>query len=166
MNTALNCWDWRECSLPTDATTLAQYIEDNTANNVLFVNIESVPAMHALDSILDVPGIDSVLIGPHDLSTSLGIPEQYHHTDFLKAAETIFKKARERNIGAAIHAWGSVDDQVRLIDLGANALIHKADIIFFKEGLRAELAEIRQRLGISEQGSAGGDRPQAEPDQC
>ena len=32
--------------------------------------------------------------------------------------------------------------------MGANLIIHKADVIFFKEGMRTELAEIRESLGI------------------
>ena len=134
---------------------LARYIAQRTAENLLIVNIESVPALESLDAILDVPEIDAVLIGPHDLSTSLGIPEQYNHPAFLKAAETIFRKARDRNIGAAIHAWGTVQDQVQLIELGANVLIHKADILFFKTGLTSELAEIRQRLGMTSESQDG-----------
>ena len=136
---------------------LSEYIRQRNADHLLIVNIESVPAMESLDVILDVPGIDSILIGPHDLSTSLGVPEQYRHPKFLEAIETIFRKARDRNIGAAIHAWGSVEEQVQLIELGANALIHKADAIFFKTGLQTELAEIRDRLGISAKTDDAGD---------
>lgn len=128
---------------------LEAYISRRTADNILILNIESVPAIDALDAILDVPGVDAVLVGPHDLSTSLGIPEQYQHPCFLQAVETIFRKARERKVGAAIHAWGSPDEQVRLIGLGANILIHKSDIIFFKDGLQAELAGIRGKLGLA-----------------
>ena len=45
--------------------------------------------MQALDEILPIAGLDAVLIGPHDLSTSLGIPEQYDDTRFLDACEQI-----------------------------------------------------------------------------
>ena len=58
--------------LPGD---LANYAPGLNENNLLIVNIESVPAVENLDRILDVPGIDSVLIGPHDLSCNLGKPE-------------------------------------------------------------------------------------------
>jgi len=40
-------------------------------HSALVVNIESVPALNALDEILATPGLDGVLIGPHDLSCSL-----------------------------------------------------------------------------------------------
>src|SRR6266853_1120477 len=58
---------------------LAEYVQRRNENNILLVNIESVAAVAALDEILAVPDLDGVLIGPHDLSCSLGHPEQYDH---------------------------------------------------------------------------------------
>jgi len=116
--------------------------------HILVANIESVPALNALDEILDVPGLDAVLIGSHDLSTSLDIPEQYDDPLFLKTVETIFTKARAKGVGAGIHAWSDLDYQVNLVNMGANMLIHKADIIFAATGLKNELAAIREKLGM------------------
>ena len=140
--------------LPGD---LANYAPGHNENNLLIVNIESVPAVENLDRILDVPGIDSVLIGPHDLSCNLGKPEQYDDPMFLKTAETIFAKARAKGIGAGIHAWGDTASQARFVNMGANLLIHKADITFFKNGIRDELAEIREKLGLQPGDTATGE---------
>ncbi|HIG30070.1 MAG TPA: aldolase [Verrucomicrobiales bacterium] len=127
---------------------LEKYLEQNNRGNILLTNIESKPAMDNLDALLDVGGIDSVLIGPHDLSCSLGIPEQYGHPDFLKAVETILSRARSKGVGAGIHWWGSIDEHMRFINMGANLIVHKADVIFFKDGINNELGELRERLGI------------------
>lgn len=127
---------------------LARYVENNPAGGLLILNIESIPAMDALDEILEIKGIDAVLIGPHDLTASLGIPEQYQHPAFLKASETIFKKARNRKIGAGIHAWFSIEEQRRFVEMGANLLIHKADAIFFQQGITAEINELRKQLNL------------------
>jgi hypothetical protein len=59
--------------------SLRTYLERRNGDKILIVNIESVPAIEALDEIRAVPGLDAVLIGPHDLSCNLGIPEQYDH---------------------------------------------------------------------------------------
>ena len=136
---------------------LEDYVLGFNENNLLIVNIESVPAVENLDRILDVPGIDSVLIGPHDLSSNLGVPEQYDDPKFLKIVEKIFAKARSRGIGAGIHAWGEISSQVQFVEMGANLIIHKADVIFFKEGMRAELAEIRESLGMKSSGNTAED---------
>ena len=83
---------------------LRDYVAKGAAARTLIVNIESRPALAALDEILAVDGLDGVLIGPHDLSTSLGVPEQYDHPKFLAACDEIITKARARSLGAGVHA--------------------------------------------------------------
>jgi 2-keto-3-deoxy-L-rhamnonate aldolase RhmA len=128
---------------------LEQYMADGGASRVLLVNIESSPALAALDSLLAVPGLDGVLIGPHDLSCSLGLPEQYEHPDFLAACGDIFRRARAAGVGAGIHFWGDVAQQRRFLELGASFLIHSADISLFQKHLRADLAAIRRAIGLA-----------------
>ena len=127
---------------------LETYIRDQKSNRLLIVNIESVPAIEALDSILKVPDLDAVLIGPHDLTCSLGIPEQYDNDKFLDACKTIFTKARGAGVGAGIHFWGSVEQQRQFLRLGANMLIHSADISLFEKHLKLELNAIRAPDGL------------------
>jgi 4-hydroxy-2-oxoheptanedioate aldolase len=130
-------------SAPTEPE-LAAYQSAGAANRVMIVNIESVPAIAALDDLLKVPDVDAVLIGPHDLSCSLGIPELYHRPEFLKACETIFRKARAAGVGAGIHFSEGPDQHHRFIGMGANLIIHSADITLFQKHLRIELGAIRQ----------------------
>ncbi len=132
---------------------LETYLRPQSENTLLVLNIESAPAIANLPAILDNGEIDAVLIGPHDLTASLGIPENYRHPKFLAAAESIFTQARDRGVGAGIHAWFSIEEHAKFVALGANLLIHKADVIFFQEGLKSELSALRHRLGI------GDDRP-------
>jgi len=135
---------------------LESYVSDGAKNRLLIVNIESVPGMDALDRVLAVPGLDGVLIGPHDLSCSLGHPERYDHPEFLGACETIFRRARAARVGAGIHFWGSVEQQVRFLQLGANMLIHSADISLFQKHLCGELEAIKHAVGLA--GSRDPDR--------
>ncbi len=121
----------------------------------LIINIESTPAMRALDEILAVPDLDAVLIGPHDLSCSLGMPEEYDRPEFLAACETIFRKARAAGIGAGIHFSGSATELARFHSLGANLLIHSTDISIFGTHLRAEIAEVKRLRGITTSPTAG-----------
>ncbi len=138
---------------------LQGFIERGAQERLFIVNIESVPAIEALDAILAVPDIDGLLIGPHDLTCSLGVPEQYDHPAFLEACATIFEKARTAGVGAGIHFWGEVAQQSRFLELGANMLIHSADILLFQKHLSADLKAIRRAAGL-----CGGDAPSPEAD--
>ncbi len=82
---------------------LNDYLDRRNAGNFLLINIESVPALERLEQILAVPGLDGVIIGPHDLSVSLGVAEQYGHPRFEAAVDEIISKVRERGLAVGIH---------------------------------------------------------------
>lgn len=129
---------------------LAEYLRERNADNVLIVNIESRPAMDCLDDILKVPGLDAVLVGPHDLSCSLGVPEQYSNPVFVEAVDEIIRKAREHNVGAGIHLIypdGGLEQEIRWGQAGANLIIHGADAIAFRDTMRREIDRIKSALG-------------------
>ena len=137
---------------------LDDYMAEHNASHVFIINIESQPAIDRLDELLTVPELDGVLIGPHDLSCNLGVPEQYDHPDFLAAVETIFTKARERKLGAGIHFWGEPEKQAELLKMGANFLIHSADLLLVRKHLTRELQQIRSLMGDGGTGRDPGDK--------
>ncbi len=131
---------------------LAEYIRRHNAGHSLILNIESVPAMENLDQILSVEGVDAIVIGPHDLSTSLGVPEQYDHPDFIAAVDTIIDKARAAGVSAGIHATFCDDDNLdmehRWIERGANLILHSGDIIAFENTMRRQIGNLRAALNL------------------
>lgn len=126
---------------------LQQYLLERNEGTILIVNIESVPAIEQLDSILAVPGLDAVLIGPHDLSCSLGIPEEYGHRRFDEAVRTIFSKARQHGVGAGIHFWEGIDRELEWTKAGGNLLMHSSDATLFEQTLSQDLRQMRTALG-------------------
>src|SRR5690606_34627793 len=71
------------------SAVMTDYLTRFNENNVMIVNIESIPALDALDQILAVPDVDALLIGPHDLSVNLGVPEQYDSREFKEAVSLV-----------------------------------------------------------------------------
>jgi len=128
---------------------LRTYLEERNKHTIFIANIESIPAIRNLDEILAVGAIDSVLIGPHDLSCSLGVPEQYSHPKFIDAVGTIFKKARAHNVGAGMHWWRGVHDELVWAGLGGNLLMHSTDVTLVVQHLTKELNDLRAKLGDS-----------------
>lgn len=126
---------------------LAEYLRRRAAGSALIVNVESVPAMENLEEIVSVPELDAVLIGPHDLSCSLGIPEQYDHPRFDEAVRTIIEKARGRGKGAGIHFSGEIGPEIAWAKAGMNLIIHSSDLVSFQKGLAGDLAALREALG-------------------
>ncbi|HEC42973.1 MAG TPA: aldolase [Bacteroides sp.] len=136
-------------------TQLSAYLEENNSSTVLILNIESVPAIEALDEILAVNEVDAVLIGPHDLSCSLGIPEQYDHPLFKESVNTILKKARNKSVGAGIHIFytSGFQQEKQWAKEEANLIVHSSDILAFKNTLQREFFDIKEFLEQSPQGT-------------
>lgn len=127
---------------------LADYVAKRNRGNALVVMIESRPGLEALDEILAVPQVDALLIGPHDLSCSLGIPEQYDHPELDRAVKSIIDKARNRSVGVGMHILANMERQeIDWIRAGANLIIHSGDIIAFSQTIRTEIARIKQAVG-------------------
>ncbi len=122
---------------------LAEYLARRNENKALFINIESVPALENLDAILSLPYIDCVLVGPHDLSCSLGFPEQYDHPDFQAAIRTIISKSRGAGVGIGIH-HNFAHHEIEWVKAGANLVMHSSDISAFNRALTAEFKQIRE----------------------
>jgi 2-keto-3-deoxy-L-rhamnonate aldolase RhmA len=132
----------------TDPIVLS-YLDEYNANNLLIINIESVPALEDLDNIFSVEGLDGILIGPHDLSISLGIPEQYTHPKFLRAVETIITTARRYGLGAGLHATfpNALEQELIYAKMGANLFIHQGDLMSIRYALGKDIAALKQALG-------------------
>ena len=81
-----------------------------TANDriVVMLQVEHVDAVNNLDELLRVPGVDALLIGPADLSFSLGVPLQREHSKMQEAVNTTIHKARAAGIPIGI-AGGNIE---------------------------------------------------------
>ncbi len=135
-----------QAQLPEEVT---RQLSSANKNHLLFVNIESRAGMEALDDILDVPGLDGIVIGPNDLSFSLGKPNDYDNDEFNQAVITILKKARAKKIAAGIHYMGEIDKQIAWAkESGMNLLFHSGDMHIFMENLRKDVSTFRENLGL------------------
>lgn len=126
--------------LPSDASRT--YLEGRNKNVFMIIGIESVPAVDALDSILDVGGIDAIFIGPNDLSISLGVPDEYTHPRFLEAVEHIIATSQKRGVPAGGH-WQSESDVERWMAKGSRFILFSSDARALTEGYRGSLNKLR-----------------------
>jgi len=124
-----------------------EYVDKVNALNICIANIESVPAMEKLDEMLSVKGLDAVFIGPHDLSISLGIPEQYDNPVFEEAVKTIIHKTRAHGLAIGIHFSLEPERQIQWMNEGANIVVHSFDVALFSQKLKHDLDIIKQAAG-------------------
>ena len=65
--------------------------------------IENKESFENLDEILSVKGIDAILIGPYDLSASLGLTGKIKSQSFQKIINNIKSKCKKHKIPCGIH---------------------------------------------------------------
>ncbi len=70
----------------------------------VIAQIEHIDGVRNIQNILDTPGIDSVFIGPYDLSASLGKPGRTQEEDVRETIEAVRRACASRQIPAGIFA--------------------------------------------------------------
>lgn len=113
------------------------YFQQHNSEVIVVVMLEHIVAVRQADRILATPGIDAVLIGPYDLSASMGLAGQLDHPDVRAAQQTILEACKRQNVAPGIHVVPVDADEVRRrIDEGFRFIACGLDTSFVREGCR------------------------------
>jgi len=72
-----------------------EYFAKANATTQVIIQIEGVLGIKNFDSILEVPGIDILFIGPYDLSQSMGLPGEIDHPEVVAVMKEFVRKANK-----------------------------------------------------------------------
>jgi 2-keto-3-deoxy-L-rhamnonate aldolase RhmA len=86
-----------------EAVGMPEIIAHSNANTMVVLQIETKTALERIDDLLSVPKIDAVMIGPADLSISLGVAGQFEHPTLVAAIEKIRDACIRHGIAPGIH---------------------------------------------------------------
>lgn len=109
------------------------------AQTVVIVQIEHVAAVAALDAILAVEGVDGFIVGPYDLSASLGKPGAFDDPEVCRLFEALSEAVRSHAKPGGFHVVRP--DRAALarhIRQGARFMAYGTEMIFLSEILTAE----------------------------
>jgi 2-keto-3-deoxy-L-rhamnonate aldolase RhmA len=107
------------------------------------VQIETHEALEALDAILEVPGLDTVLVGPNDLAASLGHTNQITDPEVERAIAHIIERATAHGVPAG--AWTqSAAVARRRREQGFRWITVRADYGFMAAAADALVRELRE----------------------
>lgn len=119
-----------------------QWLEQNA---VIVVMIEHIDAVNAIDSILAVPGIDAYIIGPYDLSGSMGRPGDLNHPDVQTAINRILEAGKRAGKPGGIHVIEPDPEALQQrIQSGFNFLGYSLDIRILDSVCRSHMQRIRE----------------------
>jgi 4-hydroxy-2-oxoheptanedioate aldolase len=121
----------------------AEYLRTAADLVTCCLQIETREALDDLDAILAVPGIDTILIGPNDLSAALGHIGDLAHADVETAIAHVLDRARARGIPAGIWTASVAQTRARRAE-GFSWATLGADYGFLAAAADAAAREVRQ----------------------
>ena len=110
---------------------------------IVVVQIEHIDAVENLEQILAVDGVDAFLVGPYDLSASMGIPGRFDNPAFVAAMARIRETARAVRAVSGLHVIEpSPDELAARVAEGYRFVAYSIDFRVLDAGFRAGLEAI------------------------
>lgn len=120
----------------------AKVVEEANREALVVVQIEDGEVLPQLDELLSAIGVDAIMPGLADLSTSLGKPGQFAAPEVLDAADRIFKCAGKHGLplGLYIANTGEIE---RWASRPAQFYVYAIDYKVIAEGYRSAIGALR-----------------------
>jgi 2-keto-3-deoxy-L-rhamnonate aldolase RhmA len=126
--------------------TADEVIKNANSETVLILQLESAEAYEKVDATLKVKDYEVLLVGPADLSASLGVPGKIHHAKVENAMIDVAKRAKKagKMLGCT---FGDPEDCRRWIGEGYRFMNISSPLAFGIGGIRKLADEFREQFG-------------------
>jgi len=105
------------------------YLDWVNKESVVIVQVEHIEAVNNLEAILAVEGVDGFIVGPYDLSGSLGIPGEFLHPLMKETMERIISVGAASGKAPGIHVIEPNPDELKnRIEQGYRFVAYSLDI--------------------------------------
>jgi len=112
---------------------------------IVIAQIEHIESVNNLDSILAVEGIDGIIVGPYDLSASMGMPGNYEHPDVQAALARIDEITLRSGKPLGFHVIQSDHQKVlEKVNKGYSFLAFSLDFFFLGDKAREQMDLLRK----------------------
>lgn len=121
---------------------MQDYIATANQRTTVVVQAEHIDAVNQIEAIVGVAGVDAVLIGPYDLSASMGRIGQIDHREVVQAIEHV--TAACLDAGVRLGIFGVSAEAVQpYIARGYTLIVAGVDTLFLSGGARRVLAQLK-----------------------
>jgi 2-keto-3-deoxy-L-rhamnonate aldolase RhmA len=121
----------------------ADFMKEANESTLIVAQIETREAIENVDSILSVQGIDVGLIGPNDLSISLGVPDQMGSEILATAIDKVVAAAKKKGKATGVHI-GNIQSLKTWRAKGMTFLAYSTDIGFQYNASKSSLEELKR----------------------
>jgi 2-keto-3-deoxy-L-rhamnonate aldolase RhmA len=118
-----------------------EYANAARAETIVIVMIESAQAVRDIDAIVSVDGVDGVMVGPYDLSGSLGVPGKPDHTLVIEALASVVAACNRAGKAAGFHIVQPEPETIRRsMEQGYTFLALGMDTVFLAKGAQEAIS--------------------------
>ena len=121
---------------------LQKTIDTANENTAVIVQVEHITAVENIEAIVEVEGLDAVLIGPYDLSASMGIPGKVTDPKVKAAIEKVRQACEQKKLPLGIFT-ASIPFARECARNGFNLIAVGTDTLMVVESSRRMLAELK-----------------------
>jgi len=105
------------------------YIQSWNETSTFIIQVESIAAVENIESLLGFDEIDGVMVGPYDISGSLGVPGQTSHPLVIEASRKVIAACERFNKSCGTQVADASQDSVEaLFELGYTYAILGSDL--------------------------------------
>ena len=124
------------------------YIKNWNDTSSFIIQVESITAVNNIDELLKFDEIDGVMVGPYDISGSLGVPGQTTHPDVIKASRKVIEACERFGKSCGTQVADVNENNVNaLFDLGYTYAILGSDLFVlwkWAEQMRELMSELKK----------------------
>ena len=125
-----------------EAMAVKDAVDFLNEETLVVVQIESQAGVDAIDEIAAVAGLDVVLIGPQDLSISLGLHGQFTHPDFVETLRIVAEACKKTGVATGMVERSAAAHQL-WVELGMQFLVTNTDANMLYQAASADVATIK-----------------------
>lgn len=113
------------------------------SQSVVIVQVEHIDAVNNLESILSLEGVDGIIVGPYDLSASLGMPGQFNAPEVVEALNRVEEISSKHKKALGFHVIKPTHKEVMTkLKKGYTFIAFSLDFLFLGEKAREEMQSI------------------------
>lgn len=106
-----------------------EYVKIWNESSIIILQIESKKAVENIESLLSIPEVDGVMVGPYDMSGSLGVPGQTSHPLVLEASKKVILACEKFGKSCGTQVADVTEDAIKKqFDLGYTYTILGSDL--------------------------------------
>jgi 2-dehydro-3-deoxyglucarate aldolase/4-hydroxy-2-oxoheptanedioate aldolase len=125
--------------------TFQDYVDSANDRVAIVVMVEHIDAVESIEAICRVPGLDAVLVGPFDLSGSMGIPGQVGHQRVSAAIDQVRTACQRAGLPVGMFCADAATAEAAL-DRGFRLIALATDTLFLSRGAQRSLEQVRRAV--------------------